>query len=556
LNPKWLFYLFGVYLFIACSGPTPVDEIFYNGKIFTSRGENDFVSAIAIKDGKIIAVGNRQELFHRYIPTNAEGINLGGRLVVPGFHDSHVHFWNGAKLHHQLDLRGITSLDSVLRKVKEAVARTKPGEWIIGRGWDHELWKKKVLPTKRELDKISRKHYIYLKRVDGHAAWVNSAVLWMLHYTAQTPDPPGGKIMRFPLSKVPNGILFDTAFEILDKIIPELTFNQKYHLLEKNLAYANRLGLTSITDLSPNDLYPVYAQLYKDNKLTLRVNFFITFDQNMDSLRHYFSQFVIDKQFLQAHLVKLYADGSLGSRTAYLKAPYRDDPQNIGLAKYTFPQLLEKVRRIDEAGFQVGIHGIGDAAIHEILAVYDSLRVERPQPHRRWRIEHAQVMDSADFSLFALLGVIAAMQPSHCITDLHWAGDRIGKRTRFSYAWKTFLKHRIVLAFGTDWPVEPLNPMIGLYAAVTRQDTLGYSPGGWHPEERISMGQAMMAYTLGSSYAYGNELWCGSLQPGRVADFVVLDRDLFTIEPEEILKAKVLATYVGGKQVFSSPLFP
>ncbi len=553
---KLLILLLGIYWLTACSKPTPVDNIFYNGKIFTSRSENDFVTAMAIKDGKIIAVGTRKELFRRYIPSDSDGVDLGGRLVVPGFHDAHVHMWNGAKLSRQLDLRGITSLDSVLRKVKAAVARAKPGEWIIGRGWDHELWEKKVLPNKRELDKISRQHFIYLKRVDGHAAWVNSAVLRMLRYSARTPDPPGGKIMRNHLSKVPTGILFDAAFDILDKIIPELTFSQKYNLLEKNIAFANRLGLTSITDLSPNNLYAVYAKLYQDNKLTLRINFFITFDQNMDSLRNYFSQYAINKQFLQAHLVKLYADGSLGSRTAYLKQPYLDAPDNVGIPKYTFSQLLEKVRRIDEAGYQVGIHGIGDGAINEILRVYDSLRVEQPQRQRRWRIEHAQVMDSTDFPLFAKLGVIASMQPSHCITDLHWAEERIGNRTRFSYAWNSFLKHRVVLAFGTDWPVEPLNPMIGLYAAVTRQDTTGYPPEGWHREERISMGHAIMAYTIGSAYAYGNELWCGTLQPGRLADFVVLDRDLFRIEPMEILKTRVLATYVGGKIVFSSPLYP
>jgi predicted amidohydrolase YtcJ len=251
-----------------------------------------------------------------------------------------------------------------------------------------------------------------------------------------------------------------------------------------------------------------------------------------------------------AGLIKLYADGSLGSRSAYLQAPYHDEPDNTGLLQYPFNNLFEMVKRSDEAGFQVGIHGIGDAGIWEILKVYESLEKENPRGQRRWRIEHAQVMDSLAFEKFRQLGVIASMQPSHCITDLHWAEKRIGKRARFSYAWNSFIEKNIPLAFGTDWPVEPLNPMLGLYAAITRQDTLGFPEGGWYQEEKISLGQAIIAYTAGSAYGVKNEGWCGTLQPGRVADFIVLDRDIFNSIPEEILHAKVLETYLGGKRVY------
>lgn len=535
----------------SCSKPVPVDTIVYNGKIFTARSETEFVEAMAIRDGNILAAGSKKDLFKKYIPLDTTGVDLRGKLVLPGFHDAHLHFWSGARLQRQLDLRGLTSLEAVLQKVKEVVKETKPGDWIIGRGWDNELWKNKTLPDRFMLDRISQDQLIYLKRVDGHAAWVNSATLSIIRYNGNTVDPPGGKVMRYPNSREPNGILFDTAYEIIDNIVPEPTFTQKYEIVRDAVAYANRMGVTSVTDNSPVELYPVYAELLKNNQLNLRVNFWINYAANLDSLKRYFASLEASPRYLRTNLVKLYADGSLGSRTAYLKAPYDDDKDNSGLPQYSFIELFDMAKRADEAGFQIGIHGIGDAGIELILKVYDSLQREEPRSQRRWRIEHAQVLDSLDFEKFRELEVIASMQPSHCITDLHWAKNRIGERARYSYAWNSFLKHHVKLAFGTDWPVEPLNPMVGLYAAITRQDTLGFPEGGWYPEERISLAQAVIAYTAGSAYAAKNESWSGTLQPGRVADFVILDRDIFNATPVEMLHAKVLATYIGGNAVYS-----
>ncbi|RMF59934.1 MAG: amidohydrolase [Calditrichaeota bacterium] len=547
-------FTFIAFIHLSCSKSTEVDTIFYNGKIFTARNSTEFVEAMAVKNGNIVAVGKTEDLFRKYKPGDTTGINLRGQLVLPGFHDAHLHFWNGAKLKHQVDLRGVRSLQAVLEIIKKAVEKAKPGEWIIGRGWDHELWETKKLPTARDLDKISREHYIYLKRVDGHAAWVNSAVLRLVRYTAKTPDPPGGKIQRHKYTGRPTGILFDAAFDLVDKIIPEPTFSQKYEWMTNTIQYANRLGITSITDISPPELFHVYAQLFEDKLLTLRVNFFPVYTLNLDSLQRFFQKERSDPRFLAFRLVKLYADGSLGSRTAFLKKPYLDDPDNMGLIQYDSTQMVTMVREIVNAGLIVGIHGIGDAAIHQILKVYQQLYKEKPENYR-WRIEHAQVMDSSDFPLFAQLGVIASMQPSHCITDMHWAPNRIGERARYAYAWNTFLRHNVNLAFGTDWPVEPLNPMVGLYAAVARKDTTGYPAEGWYPEERITLGEAIRAYTWGSAYAAGIDQWCGTLQPGRVADFVILDRDIFKVPPEEILKTKVFATYINGKPVFTHPLY-
>lgn len=528
-----------------------MDTTIHNGRIFTSRSENNFVSAMAVKGGKIIAVGDDSLILANFIADSAR-IDLKGKLVLPGFHDAHLHFWNGAKLIAQLDLRNTPSLNKTLNKIKTRVSQTEAGGWIVGRGWDHELWSPKNLPDKKLLDQISTDHYIYLKRVDGHAAWVNTPVLKLLGYDRNTPDPFGGRIMRYPDSGEPNGILFDEAYDTLDYIIPSPTPDQQYEWIKQSIAFANSLGITSITDNSDAGIYRIYSKLFQNNELHLRVNFWIDYIEDLDSLKNHISSAGIIPQYLKSDLIKLYADGSMGSRTAYLQQPYNDDPGNYGLPQYPFDRLLAMTRDVYQKDLYIGIHAIGDAAVHEVLNVYEILAKENPERDYRFRVEHAQMLDPEDFSRFDRLNVIASMQPSHCITDLHWAERRTGERTRYAYAWKTFLENNVTLAFGTDWPVEPLNPMVGLYASVTRQDTTGFPEGGWYPEERITLAQAIIAYTRGSAFAARNEDWCGTLEKGKVADFVVLDRDIFAVPPEEILKTKVLATYLGGKQVFDS----
>lgn len=537
-------------LLASCRAPAPVDTIYLNGRIFTAADTQPFASAMALQNGRIAAVGDNENIRSHYAAGDSNVIDLHGQLVLPGFHDAHLHLWNGARLRRRLDLRRLTSKEAVLEKIRERVRKAEPGEWILGRGWDHELWNPRELPDRRDLDRISTRHYIFLERVDGHAAWVNGSVLKLLHYTAQTVDPAGGKIMRFPNSRVPNGILFDNAYDILDKIVPEPTFTQKYEMLQEVLQYANSLGITSVTDNSPLNLYGVYREMLDRGQLTVRINFWINYIENLDSLRGGLSYTHIDSTFLQANLIKIYADGSLGSRTALLQKPYDDDPGNSGLPRHSLQELTHMVAKADSLGFQLGIHGIGDGAVRQILDAYQAVAQGTPRKDRRWRIEHAQVLDSSDFQRFADLGVIASMQPSHCITDMHWAGERISRRTRWAYAWNTFLQHGVPLAFGTDWVVEPLNPMVGLYAAITRQDTLGFPPQAWYPQERLTLAQAVRAYTRGSAYAARSDRWTGTLEPGKAADFVILDRDIFSAAPRELLHARVLATYVGGKKVY------
>jgi len=539
-----------VLFFASCDSDNQVDLILYNGKIFTAKSDSDFVEALAVKNGEILAVGKSEELLSRYNAHDQDIMDLKNKLVVPGFHDAHLHFWNGTKIKQQLDLRNIGSREKVIQKIREYVSKAKPGSWILGRGWDHELWPDQKLPDKQLLDNISTSHYIYLRRVDGHACWVNSPVLEKLNYSPATADPAGGKIMRYRNSKEPNGILFETAEDPLEKIIPEPNDSVKYDWIKKTLPFANKLGVTSITDQSPLSLYPILAELEKNGELTLRINFWPPYQENMDSIRQIIDAFHRSTRYLKAEMIKIYADGSLGSRTAYLKNDYDDDPGNKGLLQHPFKELYLMIRNVYDHQLFVGIHAIGDAGVSDVLNAYKKTHETDPQRDYRFRIEHAQMVDPVDFAGFKKLDVIASMQPSHCITDLHWAENRIGKRARYAYTWKSFLDRGVRLAFGTDWPVEPLNPMVGLYASVTRKDTMGYPEDGWYPEEIITMGQAIMAYTAGAAYAARNEDWCGTLEPGKVADFAILERDLFTCKPADILSTEVLATYVEGKKVY------
>jgi predicted amidohydrolase YtcJ len=542
---------FCVLFLSSCDSQIKVDLILHHGKIFTAKNDSNFVEALAIKNGEIIATGDTEEILSRYIAGNQCIIDLQNKLVVPGFHDAHLHFWNGTKIKQQLDLRNIHSREKVIQKIKNYVSGAEPGSWILGRGWDHELWPDQKLPDKHLLDNISTSHYIYLRRVDGHASWVNSPVLEKFNYSSFTADPPGGKIMRYPNSLEPNGILFETAEDPLEENIPEPSDSVKYDWIKKTLPFANKLGLTSITDQSPLPLYPILAELEEKDELTLRINFWPPYHQNLDSIRQIIDSYDPPARYLKAEMIKIYEDGSLGSRTAYLKNDYDDDPGNKGLPQHPFEELHRMIRDVYDHNLYAGIHAIGDAGVTDVLDAYEKIDAADPERDYRFRIEHAQMLDLYDFSRFKELNVIASMQPSHCITDLHWAENRIGKRARYTYTWKSFQEQGVKLAFGTDWPVEPLNPMIGLYAAVTRKDTLGYPENGWYPEEIITIGQAIMAYTSGSAYAARNENWCGTLEPGKVADFVILNQDLFTCKPQEILSTKVLATYLEGKKIYN-----
>jgi predicted amidohydrolase YtcJ len=537
-------------VFSDCSEQNSETTVFINGKIFTSRDEAHFVNALAISKGLVIASGNNEEILAQK-SNKSRIIDLQGKTVIPGFHDAHLHFWSGAYLAVQVNLIGLKSKSETLRKVAKATVNLKAGEWITGRGWDHELWEGKELPHHMDLDNLTAEHFVYLKRVDGHAAWVNQNVLDFLNYDQETPDPPGGKILKDPQTGKPTGILIDTAYDILDETLllpsPEVRTRVLYQAIE----YAHSLGITSVTDNSDAQIYEDYAQLFKLDKLSLRVNFWVYGNKNLDSLRDRFSEFPVDGKFLNSRLSKFFIDGSMGSRSAYLNEPYRDDPQNVGLPQHSREELLASLKTAYEGDWFIGVHAIGDAGNSMVLDLYQELISKNSSMNNRLRIEHAQFVQPKDLKRFADLGIIASMQPTHCISDMKWVENRIGTRAQYTYSWRSMLDHDIPLAFGTDWPVEPLDPLIGIYAAVTRRDTLGNPEGGWYREQCLTVGEAVYAYTAGSAYAVGAESWLGRLLPGYAADLVILDRDIFAIPSPEILQTRVMATYLDGREVFT-----
>ncbi len=530
------------------------DLLLLNGKIFTARDSNHFVEAMAIKNGQVIAIGQNSRL-QAMVGANTRKINLKGKLVLPGFHDAHLHFWSGALLNHQLNLTGMRSKKEVLEKIKLAVDKLQPGEWLVGRGWDHELWEDRQLPTHLELDQISPQNPIFLKRVDGHAAWVNQKVLQIIGYDRSTLDPAGGRILRFPENGEPTGILIDTAYEPIEQILPTPPVETRLKILQEAMAYANSLGITSITDNSETCIFEDYARIIAEEPPSLRIHFWIYFQSHLDTLRNWAESFRSDSKFLCMPLVKFFADGSMGSRSALVLQSYADDPGNFGLPQHQPDELFWMINQAYRQGWIIGVHAIGDAANRLVLNIFERLQPLNRPDKPRLRIEHAQFVQPNDVIRFAQLGVIASMQPSHCISDMKWVKERVGDAARYTYSWRSMLEQGVILAFGTDWPVEPLNPFLGIYAAVTRQDTSGYPPQGWYPEQRLSVAEAILAYTTGSAYAVEREDWLGRLLPGYAADFIVLDRDIFSIPPSEILKTRVEMTFVNGREVYSSGPF-
>jgi hypothetical protein len=374
-----------------------------------------------------------------------------------------------------------------------------------------------------------------------------------LGYNKHTPDPPGGRIERFPGTRQPNGILIDTAYDPIDQMLPALPFEARNRILKDAIGYANSLGITSITDNSDAIIFENYAGIFSSERPSIRVNFWIDGNQDLDSLKNWFGSFTFDERFLHAPLAKFYVDGSMGSRSALLLRPYADDPGNYGLRQYSAEELFQQVRSAADKGWQIGIHAIGDAGNRLVLDIFERLQQQSPDRNWRFRIEHAQFVQPIDIFRFARLGVVASMQPSHCISDMKWVENRLGEDAQFTYSWRSMLNHGVALAFGTDWPVEPLNPFLGIYAAITRQDTSGFPLSGWYPQQRLTVAEAVQAYTSGSAYAVDQENWLGKLLPGYAADLIILDRDIFTVSPHEILNTRVDKTFVNGRLVFGSP---
>jgi len=533
---------------------TPADTIFVHGDIYTGM-PGKRAQAMAVRGERIVAAGSDAEI-QKLKGKHTQVVDLGGHFVMPGFNDAHVHLANAGfeKLH--VELAGVHSLAEMQDRIAARAKATPAGEWITGRGWDHTLWPDQRLPTRQDLDAVAGDHPAIFTRVDGHISVVNSAALKFAGITASTPDPTGGKIDRDPQGE-PTGILRETVKDDLLARIPPPSPAQRRRALELAVADAAHSGVTSAQDNSTWDDLRVLDDLAREGKLTLRVAEWIPFNTPLDLLQVRRSHRSPSDQRLRITMLKGFMDGSLGSRTAALLAPYADDPGNIGLARYDQAKLNQMAVERVRAGFQLGFHAIGDRAVEMALNAFAEAerdarqRGEVPAQGFRFRVEHAQITTPEQVKRFRDLGVIASMQPTHLLTDMRWAEARLGnERARHSYAWKEFLDAGVPLAFGTDYPVEPITPFRGLYAAVTRRSEDGKQE--YFPEQRLTIDQAISAYTTGSAYAEFAERDKGLLQPGMLADFVVLDRDITRVEPAAILKTQVLRTVVGGKTVYES----
>jgi len=507
--------------------------------------------AMAVKDGKILAIGCSEEILEIFRNSRTGVINLEEQFVLPGFNDAHLHLASGGFLKLNVDLVGVRSLAEMKDRIAARVRTATAGEWIKGRGWDHLTWSAQELPTRQDLDSVTAGHPAIFTRVDGHIAVANTAALEAAKIGRDTPDPPGGKIDR-DARRDATGILREGARDAVYDVIPEPTHAERRKADELALAEASAWGLTSVQDNSSWDDFLVYEELEREGKLRVRISEWLPFDASVEALQKRRAYHDANDLMLHTGMLKGFMDGSLGSRTAALNAPYSDDPGNSGIPQFDQETLNRMSIERARAGFQIGFHAIGDRGVRMALDAFAAAEAAIPSSaSARFRIEHIQIIDPRDFARFESLGVIASMQPNHLLTDMYWAEDRVGPvRAKSSYAWKTFEDQGTVLAFGTDYPVEPLAPFRGLYAAITRRNEAGTKE--YFPEEKLTIDEAIAAYTEGAAYAEFSEKDKGKLAPGYLADFVVLDRDISKVAPQEILGTKVVRTVVGGKTVYDA----
>jgi predicted amidohydrolase YtcJ len=553
--------LFSTLILAAAGGePKPeADLIITNAKVWTVDAALPQAEAVAVLGERIVAVGSAREI-DAWRGPRTRVIDAGGKLLLPGFNDAHTHFVEGGAQLDSVQLNDTTSSSEFVRRVAERARNTPKGEWILNGGWDETKWNPPQLPTKEMIDAATSNNPAFLDRYDGHMALANSIALQMAGITAQTPDPTGGLIARDKQGN-PTGALKDAAKDFVIKVIPPPSREHRMQRARRALDYAASLGVTSVQEMNDEETdsyanFEVYGELLERGELTARVYAAPAIsdwqDQARVGIRHGFGS-----PYLRLGAVKGFADGSLGSRTAYFFQAYSDAPSEFGLLHKQM-QPLSRMRdwmmQADSAGLQICTHAIGDRAISTVLDLYGEVAKSHGPSDRRFRVEHAQHMAARDFDRFAQLQVIPSVQPYQAIDDGRWAEKRIGHdRASRTYPFRTFLNHGVRLAFGTDWPVAPINPMLGIYAAVTRATLDGKYPDGWFPEQKLTVAEAVEAYTMGSAYAEFQEKEKGSITLGKLADMVLLSDDIFSIKPAKIRDVRVMKTIVGGKVVWDGP---
>jgi hypothetical protein len=531
---------------------TGASLILTNAKIWTGSSAQPQAAAVACAGNRIAAVGSAADVA-KWAGPATQAIDLAGKLVVPGFNDAHVHFFDGGAHLAGVKLRDAKSEAEFRERIRQFAARLPEGRWILGGDWDHENWTPARLPTRQSIDEAAGSHPVFVNRLDGHMSLANSIALKLAGITRNTPDPPGGTIVR-DASGEPTGLLKDAAMGAVGRVIPAPSDDEIADAVRAAMRYAAENGVTSVQDMSAfPGVLRAYQRLLKRGELTVR----ISGHQPLAEWKRLADVGLLadfGSPLLHIGGLKGFADGSLGSTTALFFEPYTDTPGSSGLANDEMipeSRMRQHIADADRAGLQIAVHAIGDKANHLILDMFAEAEKTNGQRDRRWRIEHAQHLRPDDIPRFARLHAIASMQPYHAIDDGRWAEGRIGPvRSRTTYAFRSLLDAGAVLAFGSDWPVAPMEPIQGIYGAATRRTLDGKHPGGWIPEQKITVAEALRAYTWGSAYASFEEEIKGTIEPGKLADLVALSEDILTLDPAAIAGVKVAMTVFDGKIVY------
>ncbi|HEX9485560.1 MAG TPA: amidohydrolase [Gemmatimonadales bacterium] len=541
----------GLFCLTLAACTQKADVIITDGMVWTglSTGAPQRGS-VAIADGKILAMGDDTDV-GRYAGPKTQRIQADGGLVLPGFTDGHTHFIDGGFQLASVNLRDAATPQEFVRRLKEYAKTLKPGDWITGGDWDHTLWVGQPLPRHEWIDSVTPANPVFVNRLDGHEALANAAAMRAAAVTKDTPTPTGGEILRDPRTAEPTGIFKDQALDLIERVMPDPSPAQRDSALARALAHAASLGVTATSHMSASwDDLASYQRLERAGRLTMRAALYLPLD-SWRAVAETVSRSGRGDDWVKIGGLKGYMDGSAGSRTAYFFEPYSDSAGYRGLLQHPEADMRSWIGSADSAGLQVAVHAIGDRANAILLSIYDSVAGAHGPRDRRFRVEHAQHLRPQDIPLFAKLGVIASVQPYHAIDDGRWVEQRIGPvRIKTTYPFRTLLDTGGKLAFGSDWTVAPLDPILGVYAAVTRRTLDGKHPDGWVPEQKITVGEALRAYTAGNAYATFDEAKRGMLAPGVDADLVVLDRNLFTMPADSLDRARVRYTIVGGKLVY------
>ncbi|MFN0140740.1 MAG: amidohydrolase [Pyrinomonadaceae bacterium] len=526
------------------------DLVVTNANIRTMDAKRTVARSMAVLNGKIIAVGS-DATTRSFVGPKTRVVNAGGKTVIPGFNDAHVHFMETGSQLSSVDLRDAKSPEEFVRRIREFAAKLPKGRWILGGKWDHENWTPSDLPTAAMIDAATPNNPVFIDRLDGHMALANSLAMKLAGVNKETKDVDGGLIVR-DAGGNPTGVFKDAAMSYLNRVIPNPSLEERLEAAQAATDYAASLGVTSVQDMSAGTDVGVYQELLRRGTLKTRVYACST----LAGYKRWESTGVraaFGSSMLRVGCLKGYADGSLGSTTAWFFEPYLDDPKTSGLASDEITQTPDLVMGADRAGLQINIHAIGDRANDEILDIFERTAAANGARDRRFRIEHAQHLRSVDIPRFGSQKVVASMQPFHIIDDGRWAWKRLDeKRIKGTYAFRTLLDTGAVLAFGSDSPVAPLNPLLGVYAAVTRRTLDDKNPNGWIPEQKISVDETVRAFTFGSAYGEFQDDVKGTLETGKVADFVILSEDIFSIDPVKIRDVRVVLTVVNGKVAFEA----